>query len=413
VQDEGTARTQRAVLNFAGSGVSVTDDAANSRTLVTIPGSGTTTPGMPFVVVAGADSPQSVKDVANYVCDGTADQTEINAALLDAFLTAGGGRGTVLLSGKFTINGSILMRHATVLAGSGHNTIIQSASGMTAVGMIMLFDVNTALTQVRDLTLWGNFASGGSSHGIAYRGSTGTLGSAAGSDGNLSTHSPGNNPDPSHRIDNIYVKAFTTGTRHGIWLDDNCRDTNIQRARIFDCSGSGLRLTGASDGKFQQVITSACNIGFEVGGASNQFTQCKSAYAVTDGWQITSSRAHLTGCHGQDSGRWGYNITGTTPTLSSCIADSNQRLDTAGGGMLLNAEGVYEACDVYDRNQTPASRQTRGIQFGASITGSYVTGHVGIPTGTNWVVGTTPGANSFVRICRGGQVGSTSVYAIG
>jgi hypothetical protein len=38
IQDEGIALTQRAGLNFVGAGVTATDDSANSRTLVTIPG---------------------------------------------------------------------------------------------------------------------------------------------------------------------------------------------------------------------------------------------------------------------------------------------------------------------------------------------------------------------------------------
>jgi hypothetical protein len=38
IQDEGTARTHRAGLNFVGAGVTASDDAANSRTNVTIPG---------------------------------------------------------------------------------------------------------------------------------------------------------------------------------------------------------------------------------------------------------------------------------------------------------------------------------------------------------------------------------------
>lgn len=37
VQDEGASRTQRQTINFVGSGVAVTDDAANSRTVVTVP----------------------------------------------------------------------------------------------------------------------------------------------------------------------------------------------------------------------------------------------------------------------------------------------------------------------------------------------------------------------------------------
>lgn len=357
--------------------------------------------GMPFIIVAGSNASTATKGIADYVCDGTADQTEINLAITAAFNSAGGGPGTVLLNGRFNISGSILMRHGIVLAGSGLNTMITAVS-MGSVGMIQLFDFNTGLTQVRDLTLWGNFAAGGTSHGIYY------INSSGGVDGNISTYSPGNNPDPSHRIDNVYIKAFTTGTRHGIFLDDNCRDTNIQRARIFDCSGNGLYLNGASDGKFQQVIASNCNVGFNVAGASNQFTQCKSAFADTDGWVISSSRAHLTGCHSQDSGRWGYNVTGATPTLSSCVADSNQRLDNTGGGFLLNSSGLYSDLDAYDRNQS-TQRQTRCVSFGTSIGTSYITGKTSVPSGTNYVVGTTPAAASYVRIVR---VGST-LYSVG
>src|SRR4029079_4013707 len=39
IQDEGTPLTARSALNFVGAGVTATDDAANDRTLVTIPGS--------------------------------------------------------------------------------------------------------------------------------------------------------------------------------------------------------------------------------------------------------------------------------------------------------------------------------------------------------------------------------------
>jgi hypothetical protein len=38
-QDEGTALPSRTVLNFVGSGVTATDDSANGRTNVTVPGS--------------------------------------------------------------------------------------------------------------------------------------------------------------------------------------------------------------------------------------------------------------------------------------------------------------------------------------------------------------------------------------
>jgi hypothetical protein len=309
----------------------------------------------------------------------------------------------VLLNGRFTINGSILMRHGIILSGCGYSTMLTS-SNMAAVGMIQLFDTHTGLTTVRDLTLWGNYTSGGSSHGIYYRNST-----TSGINGNLGTYAPGNSPDSSHRILNVYIKAFTGGTRHGIWLDDNCRDTNVHLVRVMDCSGTGFRLTEASDSKFTQCITASCGIGYEVGGGSNQFIQCKTAYSDGNGWEITSSRAHLTGCHSQDSGGWGYYVSGAgTPTLSSCVADSNQRVDNSTGGFYLNNAGVYSGLDAYDRNQS-AQRQTRGISLGSSIGTSYLTGKVSVPSGTNYVVGSTPSAGSYARIVRDGS----TLYSVG
>jgi hypothetical protein len=102
--------------------------------------------GMPFVIVAGNNASTATKAIANYVCDGTADQVQINSAITDAFDAAGGGAGTVLLSGKFNISGSILMRHAITLAGSGLNTILTSV-GMGSAGMIQLYDIHTGFTQ--------------------------------------------------------------------------------------------------------------------------------------------------------------------------------------------------------------------------------------------------------------------------
>ena len=38
IQDEGTPLTDRAALNFVGGGVTVTDDAGNDASVVTVPG---------------------------------------------------------------------------------------------------------------------------------------------------------------------------------------------------------------------------------------------------------------------------------------------------------------------------------------------------------------------------------------
>ena len=41
IMDEGSALTARANLDFVGAGVTVTDDAGNNKTIVTIPGGST------------------------------------------------------------------------------------------------------------------------------------------------------------------------------------------------------------------------------------------------------------------------------------------------------------------------------------------------------------------------------------
>jgi hypothetical protein len=230
VQDEGAVETARTTLNFTGGGVSVTDDPTNGRTNVVITGTATILPRPACLVVAGNDAPAAVKAGADYVCDGSADQVEINAALTAAFRQSAGTYGMVQLIGNFVITGSIVLRSANVLCGVGPGAILKSV-GMGAVGMVVLADKNQHMTTVRDLTLYGNFAAGGSSHGVFYVNSDGA------GDGNMSTNQPGNNPDASHRLTDVYIYGFSTGTRHGIYLGDNCRETQGARLRYPSAPG--------------------------------------------------------------------------------------------------------------------------------------------------------------------------------
>lgn len=407
IEDEGAVETARSVLNFVGAGVTVTDDSVNGRTNVNITGSATVIPRPVHLIVAGADAPTSVRAGADYLCDGSAggnnDQVEINSAIAAAFRTTAGNHSQVRLVGNFRINASILAQANVIIEGTGMGTVITSVGMATGRGMIESLDKNQQYIWIRDLTLWGNATSGGGSHGIYL------IGSDVGGDGNFSLYDPGNSPDMSPRLDNLFIKMFSgTAGRTGIFLDDNVRDANIHRARINTCTAYGMRWNGASDAKVSQCIVQGADIaGYLVAGASNQFIECKAAFCDGDGWQITSSRAHLTGCHAQDNGKYGYTVTGATPTMGSCVADSNMRLDQTGAGFNLNVAGMYDGLDVYDRNNTPASRQTRGINLGTSIGDSYMTGKVSIPSGTNYVVGTAP--TGFARVVR---VGST-LYSVG
>jgi hypothetical protein len=121
VQDEGVARTQRGTLNFVGAGVTVTDDATNLRTLVTIPSGG------------GGGGALSVLNVkTDYAAAGngsTNDATAIQNALTAA--GAAGGGIVYLPPGTYIVAKYLLIPSGVTLLGAGMGVSIIKSSGST------------------------------------------------------------------------------------------------------------------------------------------------------------------------------------------------------------------------------------------------------------------------------------------
>ncbi|HCR55871.1 TPA: hypothetical protein DIV49_02765 [Candidatus Saccharibacteria bacterium] len=373
------------------------------------PSGGSSSHGMPLIVAA-SNAPTTIKNDADYVCDGTADQVQINTAISQAAYTDNGGIawGQVLLTGgEFAISAPIEMKTGVTLQGSGFLTILKSDGLSAPSGVVELYDLNTHLTTLSHLTIDGGAAGGGTSSAVVYRNSNGNIGDPKGATGDHSGI-PGNDPDSSHVISDLFVRNFGNGTdRHGIFMDADARDPKVSRVRVKGNSGTGFKMNDSSDGKYSQCIAIGCNIGWEVGGGSNMFTTCKAAYSTVDGWSISSSRIHMVGCHAQDNGRHGFNVTGVDPALTGCVADSNRRLDTAGYALYLTSDrAMIEGLHAYDRGQS-AQQQTQGINF-VGCSDVYVTANIRLPSGSTFTNG-SPGGNSFVRVVR---VGST-VYSVG
>lgn len=103
------------------------------------------------LVVAASNSLDTVR--ADYVCDGVADEVQINAAI--AALPATGG-SVVLMDGTYDIDSSIIMNKSNVtLTGQGKNTIIQTDTPLTMV--------NTASTNgilIKNIYFYGVNSSG-------------------------------------------------------------------------------------------------------------------------------------------------------------------------------------------------------------------------------------------------------------
>ncbi|OHB61519.1 MAG: hypothetical protein A2167_02745 [Planctomycetes bacterium RBG_13_46_10] len=103
------------VTTSSGDIVLITDSRAGHNFVV--PGSSS---GAVSVIVAAADSTDRHKLQADYVCDGTADDIEINASLSQ--VKAAGGGSVFLSSGSYTLADTIKIPSDVTLAGEGTAT---------------------------------------------------------------------------------------------------------------------------------------------------------------------------------------------------------------------------------------------------------------------------------------------------
>jgi hypothetical protein len=184
------------------------------------------------ITVAASDASNSSKGKADYVCDGTADDVEINAAI-DA-LPSGGGK--VLLSeGTFNITSQIIMYDDQTLEGMGTSTILFLVAGSN-VGLIRneywgVVSSNYRIA-IRNLVIDGNKDNNAS----------------VANDGAVSIRSI-----VDVWIENVWVKDFRGFA--GIYVSpgavaDDTRD-HIINCHVQGCSGTGsygngIYLTGAS-----------------------------------------------------------------------------------------------------------------------------------------------------------------------
>ena len=122
------------------------------------------------IVVAAANSKDSSS--ADYVCDGTDDQKEIQSAI-DA-LPSSGGR-VLLLEGTYNISAAINILHDNItLAGQGNGTKLFLVNGANC-SVIQVGNGSKALegVTVRDLQIDGNKANQTAGYGIYFYGGSG------------------------------------------------------------------------------------------------------------------------------------------------------------------------------------------------------------------------------------------------
>lgn len=334
-----------------------------------------------------------------YVCDGTADEVEINAAI-NAIAGAGGGGKVQLVGRAFNIAGSIQLKTAITLAGEGMGTVIKATGSMT--GMVTLFDGTVHLTTVRDLTFDGNSLD---VHAALYY---------SASSGAVFTSAPSSNPDPAHVIENLFIHYVGTASvgGHGLHLAGaNLRGLKIRTLRIQNCTGCGIWMDNAVDTSISDVeigssgsngpaasisSTAPVGVGFYLLGANIVLSGCKAWYSRNYGYYLSCTRSGLVNCQAQDGYTHGFYLNYGKVTLSACHADSNGQngAGVAAGFYIAAANVNLSACQSYDRGGQ-AWAQAYGFQFASGVTYSRI---VGCLTYTNATASQTGSASTNTTV---------------
>lgn len=297
-------------------------------------------------LVAASNAPATVQNRADYVCDGTADQTEINTALA---LNAG---GVILSGGLFTVSAPItILSNGQTLTGVGpgasgvgtagepygKGTTIKVASGFSGTAVIRAaYTTGQAYSSnalqyatIANLAIDGNSRTGSGIDGIHFRSYQGSIDNVivdqcSGNGIHINGYSGWSTYDSRfERL--ILARNGLAGFRFGAQADD----CHLMNAVIFDNLGPGIEIDDAASEQITQVHcysndthgihlknrgdrTKIVNSKIEGNGFNGLFL---------DGTTAMASGVQITGCN------FGSNGSTTTNTYAHIRLDSG----TSGG----------------------------------------------------------------------------------
>lgn len=375
------------------------------------------------IFVASSQSSASDKARAHYVCDGAADEVEIQAAIDRAsVLTANaktdntGATGdlsshsagasatqagkVVLMGGNYFIAAAIRLRTGVWVQGSGFLTSLWAkANNGTAVFRLnpqagLAGDGSAAhLTYVSNLWVYGNYGSGGTCSAFNYNMSN------SGDDPYKTKGYPAINPDAYHYIVDVLITGFAGANRDGVNFNSagtaNHRANILRGLQIRDCGRDGISFSAASDS-----YISECHIGgsgrynYNIGTGNTKITACKSFYSGTAGFYFGSGRGTVTGLEAQDD-KIGYFFDGTPYTATGLTGDScetNYKIDTD--------RLVMTSFSGFNRGGARYAATITSLMFDATYADMMILGQVDDANTTTKISGTV-GSRSFMRVSDG------------
>jgi len=366
-----------------------------------------TSPRPIYAVVLSADAPldrrtAAASDPYTFVCDGTADQVQIQAAIdaaaplqsRNAGMPVGAGQlGKVQLSGgQFNISSGINMRTAVHVEGSGWLTVVRAAACNTA-GVFQLANANDHACQISNMFLDGNGGSGGTASAINFDMTA---------SGNTTGY-PNTNPDSYHQVHRLYISQFSGSNRHGIWMHAsgtaNNRGNRIESITMRDCGGNGVYLQAASDCTIANVeVGGSDNSGFRIETGNTKVIGCKSFYSDAVGFYFSSGRGTVTGCESQDD-VIGFYFDGAPYVASALTADTSQT-----AGIRVSSDDLQMAgISIFNRGGGRYASTSQGLFYDGTYTDLNITGNV-VPALITTPIAGAAGARSFVRVSNGSSL---------
>lgn len=241
----------------------------------------------PTLLVAAAGASALVRKQADYLCDGTADQVEINAAL--AALPSGGG-WVQLSEGAFSLTSGITTSVVgSTLAGQGRAATILTYAAGAATGPMVNLAHNTCC--LRDLTLDGNKTQ--------------------------------NSGTTTHRN---WTVTGSDGLVENVWASQSAGNgcdiaSGSARTRVLNC-----------------LVTSAAFVGLVAAGPNITVANCIIFANLTEGLYLTGTNVLAVG--NQCVSNTNSGITLASPASNCCVVDN---LSTGNGSYGINVSAGTNA----------------------------------------------------------------------
>lgn len=345
--------TQTAIDGLAGF------DTTNRLLYVRVNGSWiAAAPRAPFPTKTVAASNASSTLGADYVCDGTADNVEIQAAL-DA-LPAGGGT-IQLTDGLYTVAASVDIPSKCRLIGAGRIATMVKQANTANVPVIRSKLATSINITISDLTVDGNLANQSSSdlHGIMLGRNQNTGGSG-------------------HRLYNV--------------LAQNCR-------------ASGICIYSCSDVELRGCFGLTCTVGSGAAGNGIYLCNCQDSRVLSGGGSGNANAGVLVANHTLTPGNRACSIIGGHYNSNAFGMECDDGTDDIflGNEMLNN---TVACINLFGSNHLVASNLLRACPIGLKLNGTVNTVIEG-----NQMVSITLGIQnlSSSTVYEAGNVGSNAI----